>query len=90
MFTAKADTIDDNLRALQDIAITLLTQNSDLAIEVHRVWVDLREGIADLRQETPNACNCDECECENQDDYTEENGTCEECFRDCLPTEGGE
>lgn len=43
-----------------------------------------------LKTETPNACNCDECECKNQDDYTEENGTCEDCFRDCQITEGGE
>jgi hypothetical protein len=37
-----------------------------------------------------NACNCNECECKNQDDYTAEKETCEDCFRDCLPTEGGE
>jgi hypothetical protein len=34
-----------------------------------------------------NACNCDKCACANQDDYTEENGTCEDCFRDCQPIE---
>jgi hypothetical protein len=90
MITAKADTIDGNLEDLLEIANALAKQGSDLDIEVHRIWVDLSEGIADLRQETPNACNCDECECDNQDDYTEENGTCEDCFRDCLPTEGGE
>lgn len=37
-----------------------------------------------------NACDCDQCECKNTDDYTEENGTCEDCFRDCQITEGGE
>lgn len=86
MITAKADTIDGNLEALEAIAITLLTRNSDLAIEVHRVWVDLRQGIADLRQKNP-VCDCDQCECEVTDDYTRDNGTCEECFRSCLWTE---
>lgn len=43
-----------------------------------------------IKTETPNACNCDECECKNQDDYTEDNGTCEDCFRDCQITEGSE
>ena len=87
MATAKADTIDSNLEALRDLAVTLLTRNSDLATEVHRVWVDLSEGIADLRQGTPNACDCDQCDCKNTDD---DGNTCEDCFRDCLPTEGGE
>jgi hypothetical protein len=88
MFTAKADTIDDNLAALEEIASALFKQGSDLDIEVHRLWVDLSEGIADLRGETvADGCNCDECECENLDEYTEENGTCEECFRDCQVTE---
>jgi hypothetical protein len=40
--------------------------------------------------EVLDKCNCDQCECKNQDDYTAENETCEDCFRDCLPTEGGE
>ena len=90
MRTARADTIDGNLKELEEIATALSKQVSDLAIEVHRLWVDLSEGIADLRGETVHACNCDECECENQDEYTQENGTCEECFRDCQVTEGGD
>jgi hypothetical protein len=96
MITAKADTIDGNLEDLLEIANALAKQGSDLDIEIHRIWVDLSEGIADLRQNSgchcdePSACMCDQCECDNDDDYTAENGTCEECFRDCLPTEGGE
>jgi hypothetical protein len=35
-------------------------------------------------------CDCDQCECVNTDDYTESGWTCEDCFRDCLETEGGE
>jgi len=40
-----------------------------------------------MTKEEVNACNCDQCECANQDDYTEENGTCEECYTDCQPIE---
>ena len=40
--------------------------------------------------EVASPCNCDQCECPNMDEYTDEGNTCEECFRDCLPTEGGE
>jgi hypothetical protein len=32
-------------------------------------------------------CNCDQCECDNVDDYTEGGWTCEKCFRDCVVTE---
>lgn len=90
---ALADTIDENLEALNGIVIELLTHNSSLATEAHRVWVDLREGIADLRgeykDEEKTKCNCDKCECDNSDDYTEEGDTCENCFSNCLTTEGG-
>lgn len=86
MITAKADTIDGNLEDLLKIANALAKQDSDLAIEVHRVWVDLSEGIADLRQ-NKTGCDCDQHECQNIDDYTRDNGTCEDCFRDCLWTE---
>jgi hypothetical protein len=48
------------------------------------------DGLDTWTEYVPNACNCDQCQCDSQDDYTEENGTCEDCFRDCLPTEGGE
>jgi hypothetical protein len=34
------------------------------------------------------SCNCDQCECDNVDDYTEEGTNCEECYRDCVVTEG--
>jgi hypothetical protein len=33
-------------------------------------------------------CNCDQCDCDNVDDYTEEGTNCEECYRDCVITEG--
>jgi len=33
-------------------------------------------------------CDCDQCDCDNTDDYTEEGYTCEDCFRDCVVTEG--
>jgi hypothetical protein len=33
-------------------------------------------------------CNCDQCECDENDDYTEDGWTCEKCFRDCVVTEG--
>jgi hypothetical protein len=33
-------------------------------------------------------CSCDQCECDNVDDYTEEGTNCEECYRDCVVTEG--
>ena len=31
-----------------------------------------------------NKCPCDEHDCLNQDDYTEQEYTCEECFMDCV------
>jgi hypothetical protein len=83
MLTARADTIDENLKALEEIASTLNKQVSDLAIEVHRLWVDLSEGIADLRGETPNACNCDECDCKEVCGWTKPHtvveGSCSNC-----------
>jgi hypothetical protein len=89
MFTAKADTIDDNLRALEEIAITLLTHNDSLAIEVHRIWVDLKEGIADLRGETiADGCNCDECDCTEVCGWTKPHtvveGSCSNCGTELL------
>lgn len=90
MKRAKADTIDDNLESLNGLVIALLTRNSSLSTEAHRIWVDLKEGIADLRGEHVGVeCDCDQCECDNEDDYTKDGGTCEECFRNCQPTEGG-
>ena len=41
-------------------------------------------------QEEASKCACNECECVIKDDYTKEGGTCEECFRECVSTEGGE
>lgn len=80
-------TIDENLEALNEVASALLAHNPSLALEAHRIYVDLKEGIADLRGEY---CNCDQCECDTKDDYTKDGNTCEECFRDCHSTEGGE
>jgi len=31
-----------------------------------------------------NKCDCEYHECANQDDYTEDGNTCEECFTDCV------
>lgn len=39
-------------------------------------------------------CDCRVCDCTNVDDYVNgyiaQNGTCEDCFRDCVDTEGDE
>ena len=93
MFTARADTIDDNLKALEEIATTLDKQVSDLALEVHRLWVDLSEGIADLRGETVHACNCDECECTEVCGWTKPHTVAEgetACSNCGTPTQYGE
>jgi rRNA maturation protein Rpf1 len=45
--------------------------------------------ISSLLKEA-SKCACNECECVIKDDYTKEGGTCEECFRECVSTEGGE
>ena len=29
-------------------------------------------------------CGCDQCDCKNTDDYTEEGYACEECFMNCV------
>lgn len=34
-----------------------------------------------------NKCDCVEHKCSNQDDYTENGFTCEECFMDCVEIE---
>ena len=33
---------------------------------------------------TINKCPCDKHDCMNQDDYTKDGDTCEECFMDCV------
>ena len=34
-----------------------------------------------------NKCPCDEHNCLNQDDYTQDEYMCEECFMDCVEME---
>jgi len=35
-----------------------------------------------------NKCTCDDHDCTNQDDYTEDGYMCEECFMDCVEMDG--
>lgn len=79
--TAKADTITGNLNQLLELAGKVA--DTGLGIELHCLYVNLSEGIADLGIQ----CKCD-CSCQNIDDYTLEGTTCEDCFRDCSEITG--
>ena len=52
------------------------------SIEGEPEYVDGSQTYTEL-----SPCDCNECECDNTDDYTEDGWTCEECFRDCVVTE---
>ena len=83
VLTAKADTISDNLAELLTIASQVSNLDSGLGTEIHRIYVDLTEGVADLRSKA-SVCPCDKCYCWNIDSYTDDGSTCEECFRICA------
>jgi len=44
--TAKADTIADNLTQLLELASEVA--DNGLKVELHRIYIDLREGVADI------------------------------------------
>jgi hypothetical protein len=50
-------------------------------------------GIETIREKggamtSQNKCDCEYHKCANQDDYTEDGSTCEQCFTDCVIMEG--
>lgn len=47
--------------------------------------LDSKDTYLDIQRAYEGKCDCDQCECLNVDEYTQENGTCEECFRLCQP-----
>ena len=80
--------------SIEDVWNKLLTEGESFTLEYG--YENMSDRIQDwltankLWVEQTAGCNCNECECKNEDDYTAENETCEDCFRDCLPTEGGQ
>jgi hypothetical protein len=75
-----------------DVALkkSLRQGDEDLAKywDTHYNIVDSLISSLSLEKEA-SKCACNECECVIKDDYTKEGGTCEECFRECVSTEGG-
>jgi len=56
--------------------------NFDYVLDDEAEFIDGQNTWTELKP-----CDCDQCDCKNTDD---DGNTCEDCFRDCLPTEGGE
>lgn len=77
-FIIKTDNIEKVLKDYEFPDFLDLLEDEAEFIDGQNTWKEV----------TP--CDCDQCDCKNTDDYTLGGNTCEECFRDCLPTEGGE
>lgn len=74
-FVIKTDDIQKVLNGYEFPDFSQVLEDEAEFIDGQNTWTEV----------TP--CDCDQCECTNHDDYTKDNGTCEDCFTVCLNTD---